>query len=483
MNIQWEKEKDKKEHPFRVFYPFGFFIYEIFYEKLTNRIRDRRGHKAPYKSSKSLAEKHSIVEEVMKNLYTLDSVSFQTRLYKVKKLVLSLLVFFVANGMIVCSAFVNTAQEKLKDGKYIERPSVLDDSKNIRIQAHIGENEKEEIQILVEERKYTREEFEQIIEREIPHLEGYVLGKNKSLDEVEKDLNFISYLPNTPISVQWSTSDAELVDKKGNIHFNKIKEKKLVEVTATISYEECSNEYSFWIGILPKVYTRQEQLRKKLEDILAERMKESRHKDLVELPVSMEDEPIKWSVEEKGGKGVIFLLGLGVSLFLYPLMDKDLMKKKERRDKELLTDYPEMIHKFTLYIGAGMSLFRAWEKIVKESEGRIEEGRYLYKEMLVTYKELTTGVSEIIAYERFGRRIKLIPYLRFSSYLEQSTTKGNHMLLSQLELEAAESFALRKEMAKQKGEEAGTKLLFPMMIMLGLVLVIIIVPAFSSIGF
>lgn len=446
-------------------------------------MRDSWGHRNSHKSNKSLTEKHSMVTEVMKDLYTLDSVSYQEKLYKVKKLVISLLVFFIINGMIVCSAFINTAREQLKDGKYIERPSVLDEGKKVKIQAHIGENEKEEIQILVEERKYTREEFEQIVEREIPHLERYVLGKNKSIDEVEKDLNFISFLPNTPILVQWSTSDIELVDKKGKVYSDKIKEKRLIEVIATISYEECSSEYSFWIGILPKVYTRQEQLKKKLEDIVAERMKESRYKDLVELPVSMEDIPIKWSVEEEGGKGVIFLLGLGVSLSLYPLMDKDLMKKKERRDKELLTDYPEMIHKFTLYIGAGMSLFGAWEKIVKESEVRIEEGRYLYKEMLVTYKELTTGVSEIIAYERFGRRIKLIPYLRFSSYLEQSTKKGNHTLLSQLELEVAESFALRKEMAKQKGEEAGTKLLFPMIIMLALVLVIIIVPAFSSIGF
>lgn len=446
-------------------------------------MRDSWGHRNSHKSNKSLTEKHSMVTEVMKDLYTLDSVSYQEKLYKVKKLVISLLVFFIINGMIVCSAFINTAREQLKDGKYIERPSVLDEGKKVKIQAHIGENEKEEIQILVEERKYTREEFEQIVEREIPHLERYVLGKNKSIDEVEKDLNFISFLPNTPILVQWSTSDIELVDKKGKVYSDKIKEKRLIEVIATISYEECSSEYSFWIGILPKVYTRQEQLKKKLEDIVAERMKESRYKDSVELPVSMEDIPIKWSVEEEGGKGVIFLLGLGVSLSLYPLMDKDLMKKKERRDKELLSDYPEMIHKFTLYIGAGMSLFRAWEKIVKESEVRIEEGRYLYKEMLVTYKELTTGVSEIIAYERFGRRIKLIPYLRFSSYLEQSTIKGNHTLLSQLELEVAESFALRKEMAKQKGEEAGTKLLFPMIIMLALVLVIIIVPAFSSIGF
>jgi hypothetical protein len=43
-----------------------------------------------------------------------------------------------------------------------------------------------------------------------------------------------------------------------------------------------------------------------------------------------------------------------------------------------------------------------------------------------------------------------------------------------------EAFEERKETAKRLGEEAGTKLLIPMMIMLVLVLVIIMVPAFQA---
>ena len=35
----------------------------------------------------------------------------------------------------------------------------------------------------------------------------------------------------------------------------------------------------------------------------------------------------------------------------------------------------------------------------------------------------------------------------------------------------------RKNQIKRKGEEAGTKLLFPMMLMLGMVMILVIVPA------
>ena len=49
-----------------------------------------------------------------------------------------------------------------------------------------------------------------------------------------------------------------------------------------------------------------------------------------------------------------------------------------------------------------------------------------------------------------------------------------------LRLEAVQAFEERKATAKRLGEEAGTKLLLPMFLMLAIVLVIVIVPAFFS---
>ena len=49
-----------------------------------------------------------------------------------------------------------------------------------------------------------------------------------------------------------------------------------------------------------------------------------------------------------------------------------------------------------------------------------------------------------------------------------------------LEKEAGEALVQRKERALKQGETAGTKLLMPMMLMLGLVMGIIMIPAFMS---
>lgn len=50
-----------------------------------------------------------------------------------------------------------------------------------------------------------------------------------------------------------------------------------------------------------------------------------------------------------------------------------------------------------------------------------------------------------------------------------------------LNQEAISAFEDRKNMAKKLGEEAGTKMMLPMFLMLAVVLVMIIVPAFLTV--
>ena len=62
--------------------------------------------------------------------------------------------------------------------------------------------------------------------------------------------------------------------------------------------------------------------------------------------------------------------------------------------------------------------------------------------------------------------------------LSQNLKKGTKGLTSLLNQESDHAFEDRKNFAKQLGEEAGTKMLIPMFLMLAVVLVMIVVPAF-----
>ena len=101
--------------------------------------------------------------------------------------------------------------------------------------------------------------------------------------------------------------------------------------------------------------------------------------------------------------------------------------------------------------------------------------------MLYTCRELRSGVSEGRSYEHFGRRTGLQEYVRLSTLLMQNLKRGNSALLERLREEADKAWEEQLQQGRRMGEEAGTKLLVPMVMMLAVVMVMIMVPAFSAI--
>ena len=99
------------------------------------------------------------------------------------------------------------------------------------------------------------------------------------------------------------------------------------------------------------------------------------------------------------------------------------------------------------------------------------------EEILETCFEMRNGVGEARAYENFGSRCQIEAYRKLGSLLAQNLKKGSKGLIHILETEAAEGMEERKQQAKKLGEEAGTKLLIPMMMMLVLVMGILVIPS------
>ena len=91
------------------------------------------------------------------------------------------------------------------------------------------------------------------------------------------------------------------------------------------------------------------------------------------------------------------------------------------------------------------------------------------------------GMPEGECYEDFGVRCREPSYRRFGMLLSQNLRKGSKGLTDILEREAADAFEDRKKLAKKLGEEAGTKLMIPLFMMLAIVFAIVTVPAFFSI--
>jgi pilus assembly protein TadC len=143
-----------------------------------------------------------------------------------------------------------------------------------------------------------------------------------------------------------------------------------------------------------------------------------------------------------------------------------------------------MVSKFNVLVGAGMTIKQAWHTIsaqyLDKREKNATRESLTFEELVRTDREIRDGESERIAYQRFGERTGISSYRRFVRMLISNLQKGNRGLCEQLEQESETAFAERRLLAKRLGEEAGTKLLFPMILMLGMVIVIIIVPAMQG---
>ena len=257
----------------------------------------------------------------------------------------------------------------------------------------------------------------------------------------------------------------------------------LVKLTAVLRYDEEKMSCEFYAHLFSTPLSKKEGVLKKISQEVEKADQEQREKDYLILPDQVDGRKLSWKpVKEMRAFGIL-LLG-GVMIVFQFTAEKQ--KQKEQRKKEIRQmqfDYPQLINKFSLYIGAGMTVRRAWIQIVKEydKEKHYLGERTVYEEMRYTMNELKNGRPESECYEAFGRRCESPVYRKFGMLLSQNLRKGTKGLKNLLQREAQEAFEERKNMAKKLGEEAGTKLMIPLFLMLAVVFVIVTVPAFLTI--
>ena len=172
--------------------------------------------------------------------------------------------------------------------------------------------------------------------------------------------------------------------------------------------------------------------------------------------------------------------GIGYAVFALLILvivfyasDRRLDERIKKRNFSIRYDFPDFLNRMVLLINAGMTVFRAWEKTVRDRNNMTP----LYEELRITYIEIKNGKPEIEAYEDFARRCRVKEITKFVTAVIQNLRKGSSDLVPLLKLQSNECWQLRKSMAKRLGEEASTKLVLPLMIMFVGILIIVILPA------
>ena len=350
----------------------------------------------------------------------------------------------------------------------------------------LGEEGREiPVTIPVRDRQYSDEEAKALYDTVLPELTDRILGGNESLEAVRGDLDLVRVLEPYGLTVRWESENAELVDSFGTVVNSGVSEEgETVWLKAVLTDGAHTQEYAIRVTVMPPVLNGDEQLKEKVME--ACRRLDTRQKTEKELllPEEVDGKKLSYYRERDTDYTVIPFWGVLLA-FLWAAREK--MKEqnaKKQREQLLLLDYSEIVSKFMVFISAGMTIRTAWERIAVGYENTVQEGtrkpRPAYEEMCHTISQLKSGMAESRAYGEFGRRCGLQPYVKLAALLEQNRKTGSKKLKAALELEMVTAFEQRKNLAKKLGEEAGTKLLLPLFLMLGVVMVMMVVPAFLA---
>ena len=183
--------------------------------------------------------------------------------------------------------------------------------------------------------------------------------------------------------------------------------------------------------------------------------------------------------EKQSGLVLLLLGGAAGAAFLYLPVQQE-KQQREKRLRALQADYAGMVTRLGLYMTAGLSLRSSWERTVRDYREDREAGgreKLVYEEMEITRRQIMGGVFEDRAYADFGRRCAAPEYLRLGSLLETYVQQGNRELFQALEHEAANALSGDLMRVKKRGEQAGTLLLIPILMLFALTLVIVVAPA------
>lgn len=427
------------------------------------------------------------VEKDLRELYPGKSGVQLCEEYYTKKISLFLLLCIAGILLGLLISYKAQKNSRLENGM-VYRGTYTEEPQELELSAVLPHGEEKQFQVTVYPKELSEEEAEALCQSFVTSLPKLILGSNAVVEQIGADLQLETTYEGYPFSVEWRSSRTDILRSTGEVQ--PVKGAVEVTLTAYISYREWEWQQEIPVTVIPPVLSETEKQEREIAELLAASEGISRGMEMWELPEEYEGQALLWK-EVIPYNGRIFMIGgVGIAILVFGMKDKDLHDELAQKRETMKRKYPDIVQKLLLYLGAGMTVRAAFQKLAGEYEEECCEGkaakaagtRLIYQEIAYMCRELQTGVSEAVAYENFGRRVGVQEYLRLSTLLAQNLKKGNSTLLQRLKEEAERANMERMQNTRKLGEEASTKLLLPMVLLLLDVMLMVMIPAFSAMG-
>ena len=408
--------------------------------------------------------------------------------YYVQKISRFLMVSVLCLAVLIVVLVTEHRQDRRITDGVLERPGYGEGGKDQSLMLRVGSDESESFDVYLDARTYTAAQEKSLLKNAVSRLEAVLPGENASLDEVRVPLCLPAVLEEGAVSVEYYISPGGLVDEDGSICGEPDQGGSLVTIHATLTCQNRTSTYECAARIYPPILSASEQFRKNVRSAVDEAQQADPTGTEVKLPSKVDGRTLNWSYPRDSSLTLIMILMLVLPIAFWAREDSKIHDAAKARTAQLELDYSQLLWKLTMLLSAGLTIRGAFTRITDQYEAErggkhnIENAgkRYVYEEMLLTLREMNSGVPEASAYENFGRRCNLPMYIKLGSLLSQNLKKDSKGLTALLEHEAVLSMDQHKMAVRKLGERASVKMLLPMILMFGVVLIILMVPAFLS---
>lgn len=361
----------------------------------------------------------------------------------------------------------------------IERPKAYEKTAEVEIQA--GDREYD---ISVSPVLYDRQEAQQEFEKALELLDTSILGQNESLDCITQDLYLPDQAEGYPFEIVWESDREDIVDTSGSVNREGLEEDTIVILKAVFYYQEWIWERQFGIVVQRELLEEAERSYREVEQKLLDSEKEQRNEAVWKLPDSIGGEDMIYQQTDMDYTMLLFA-GLcavaGVAVWIG--QDRDLKVISRTRKELLRREFSSLVSSLYMYLSAGVNLQSAMWYCARDYERRkpqTDPVRILLQEF---QNNTANGYSFAQALEHFAASADEMEYWKLANLLHQGMLHGNQGVAERLKLEVQRVQEEKRRQSKIRGEEISTALIVPMMLQLGIIFVLIMVPAFGGLEF
>lgn len=435
---------------------------------------------------RGLTSDHAEIKNILLRLRPYENKEQMFLLYqkKKKRWMIGLIVVGIVSALYVHGG--SQKEKRLLDGNLLVRN--VWDAGNYQVDLNVKTKEWDySFSYLVKEKAYTRKEAEQLYRKFAGELPSLICGGNQTLQEVTEDLKLANAYKDYPFMVSWSSTDQDRVSSRGKVNRKGLEDEgQWVTLHALVREVDTGleQELTLKVFLAPEKLSEEELFFRRVEESVISMDEVSARQEIVTLPVSVEGKELAWRETKRDRSIVILLLFGAASLFVGRAMDHDLQKADRKRLKELQKEYPEFAGRLRLYLCAGMTARNAFGRVAQDYAERTGKKKRLFleSEMKIACNQLSNGLPEAQVYQEWGARCGEMRYRRLGFLLSVQLKQGNDRLLQLLEQEADVAREDQRNQARKEGEEAGTKLLFPMILILIMVMLLVLLPAYVDFG-